>query len=311
FLELEIKTAAVVGFALALSSTAFVLQTLAEQDELRDRHGRAAFAILLFQDLAAIPILAVVPLLAVTTVVNSDQSVLLGLAQVAAVLTAVVVGGHFLLRPILNVIAATRTPELFTATALLIVAGTALLMDSVGISMALGAFMAGVLLANSEYRHALEADIEPFKGLLLGLFFMSVGMGLNLGLLADIPDAIVAIVVTLMAAKGLIIFGLGRLWGLNNYSAVKLGLILPQGGEFAFVIFAGAVTAGVLASGLGETLTLAVSISMAATPILGLAHGWMTRGLVPPHDPSYDVGPHDEQPVITAEIMRVSATVQA
>ena len=178
---LEARTAIVVGISLAFSSTAFVLQTLAERNELRDRHGRAAFAILLFQDLAAIPMLAVVPLLGAGYAVAGASAVILSIAKIVAVLTVVIIGGTYLLRPVLRSVAKTRTPELFTATALLIVAGTALLMDSVGISMALGAFLAGVLLANSEYRHELEADIEPFKGLLLGLFFISVGMGVNAG----------------------------------------------------------------------------------------------------------------------------------
>ena len=300
FFGLSPALAVVVGLGLALSSTAFVLQTLAERDELKDRHGRASFAILLFQDIAAIPILAVIPLLAIAGTAGNIEPIIFSLAKVAAVLVVVVVGGHFLLRPVLKAVATPRTRELFTATALLIVAGTSLLMDSIGISMALGAFMAGVLLANSEYRHALEADIEPFKGLLLGLFFISVGMGLNLGLLRDTPGTIALLVAGVMVAKGLIVFALGRVWGLNPFSATKLGMALPQGGEFAFVIFAAAVAANVMAKGLEEVLTLVVSMSMAATPIVGLMYDWMTRGLVPPHNPLYEVSPEDEPPVIIA-----------
>jgi len=304
-----IAAAAVIGVALALSSTAFVLQTLAERGELKDRHGRVAFAILLFQDIAAIPMLAIVPLLAVGAAAEGDTPAYLTALKVAGVLAAVVVGGNYLLRPVLRAVAATRTPELFTATALLIVCGTALLMDSVGISMALGAFLAGMLLANSEYRHQLEADIEPFKGLLLGLFFISVGMALNLGLLSHSPGVVGLLVAGLLAAKGIIVYGLGRLWGLNHRSAKSLGLALPQGGEFAFVIFAAAVAAGVMAKDMEELMVLVVSLSMAATPALSLANDWLTRGFVPPQAEPYHVAPPDDHPVIIAGFGRFGQIV--
>jgi monovalent cation:proton antiporter-2 (CPA2) family protein len=297
---LDIRTAIVTGISLAFSSTAFVLQTLAERGELKDRHGRAAFAILLFQDIAAIPMLAVVPLLGAGAAVVGASAIILNLVKVAAVLTVVIVGGNYLLRPVLRSVAKTRTPELFTATALLIVAGTALLMDSVGISMALGAFLAGMLLANSEYRHELEADIEPFKGLLLGLFFISVGMGLNLLLLRQQFGAIAVMVVGLMAIKGAVLFGLGRARGMNTHSAKGLALALPQGGEFAFVIFTAAGAAQLMSSDLQQLLVLVVSLSMAGTPILGLANDWMTRGFVTPPSEPYNVSPPDERPVIIA-----------
>ena len=299
----------VIGLGLALSSTAFVLQTLAERDELKDRHGRAAFAILLFQDIAAIPILAIIPLLATAGAAASGDPIFFSVAKVAGVLLLVIVGGQLLLSPILKVVAATHTRELFTAMALLIVAGMALLMDSIGISMALGAFLAGVLLANSEYRHALEADIEPFKGLLLGLFFMSVGMGLNLGLLRDSFGDVALMVAGLMIAKGLIIFGLARAWGLDALSATKLGIILPQGGEFAFVIFGAAVSASVMDKTLEEVLTLVVSISMAATPILTIVYEWMTRGLVQEYHGELDIAPEEHQPIIIAGFGRVGQIV--
>ena len=210
--------AVVIGLALALSSTAFVLQTLAERGELKDRHGRVAFAILLFQDIAAIPLLAVVPLLGAGAAVASGASVPLTLLKVVGALAVVVIGGNYLLRPLLRAVAATRTPEMFTASALLIVSGTALLMNAIGISMALGAFLAGMLLANSEYRHQLEADIEPFKGLLLGLFFISVGMALNLGLLRESAGTVGLMVAGLIVIKFAVVYGLGRLWGLNHAS---------------------------------------------------------------------------------------------
>lgn len=309
YLDLAPALAIVVGLGLALSSTAFVLQTLAERDELKDRHGRAAFAILLFQDIAAIPILAIIPLLATSGAAASGDPIALSIAKVAAVLIAVIIGGHFLLSPVLKAVAATHTRELFTATALLIVAGMALLMESIGISMALGAFLAGVLLANSEYRHALEADIEPFKGLLLGLFFMSVGMGLNLGLLQESSGTVALLVAGVMITKGLIIFALARVWGLNTSSATKLGITLPQGGEFAFVIFGAAVGAAVMDKELEEVLTLVVSVSMAATPIITLVYEWMTRGLVRAVEDDYDAALEDHQPIIIAGFGRFGQIV--
>jgi monovalent cation:proton antiporter-2 (CPA2) family protein len=292
--------AIVIGVALAFSSTAFVLQTLAERGELKDRHGRAAFAVLLFQDIAAIPLLAAVPFLAPTQVETDTASLLLGAARVAAVLVAVVIGGHFLLRPVLRIVASTRIPELFTATALLIVSGTALLMNSVGISMALGAFLAGVLLANTEYRHQLEADIEPFKGLLLGLFFMSVGMGLNLGLVNDSARDVALLVAGLMIVKGAVLFAVGRIWELNKKAAGDFALALPQGGDFAFVIFTAAVGAGLMARDVHDLLVLVVSLSIAATPLARIGFDWLTRGLVPPAEPDYDVAPITDHPVIIA-----------
>ena len=308
-LERSFAPAMVIGLALALSSTAFVLQTLAERDELSDKHGRAAFSILLFQDIAAIPVLAAVPLLAASSITSNNDGFIVSFLTVGGVLAAVIIGGHFLLRPVLKVVAASGTRELFTATGLLIVTGTALLMESIGISMALGAFLAGVLLANSEYRHALEADIDPFKGLLLGLFFISVGMGLNLGLLSTSTSEILIVVAAIMAAKGAVLFILGRVWGLPTPSSIKLALNLPQGGEFAFVIFGAAVMAGVLNSEQEEFLTLVVSVSMAATPLLGLAYEWMTRGLVTKHTPQYDEMPNIQQPVIIAGFGRFGQIV--
>jgi glutathione-regulated potassium-efflux system ancillary protein KefC len=291
--------AVIVGLALALSSTAFALQTLAERNEMGTKHGRAAFAILLFQDVAAIPILAIVPLLGVAAM-QTDTPLWLAMLRVVGVVLAVIVGGHFLLRPALRAMARTKIPELFTATALLIVTGTALAMYSIGISMALGAFLAGMLLANSEYRHALEADIEPFKGLLLGLFFISVGMGLNLSLVAEDPIAIATFVVGLLGAKGLILYALGRLWRLNGIAAKDLAVSVAQGGEFAFVIFAAAVAAGGMATHQSELLVLVVSLSMAVSPFMSLANDWLTRRLAPKKEAAYETPPDDENPVIIA-----------
>jgi monovalent cation:proton antiporter-2 (CPA2) family protein len=293
-------TAVVVGLGLALSSTAFALQTLAERQELATRHGRAAFSILLFQDVAAIPILAIVPLLSVAGMQTGDTPLWFAALRVAGVVLAVIVGGNYLLRPVLRFMAATKIPEVFTAAALLIVTGTALLMQSVGISMALGAFLAGMLLANSEYRHELEADIEPFKGLLLGLFFISVGMGLNLGLLAEQPLSITTFVFALLGAKALTIYGLGRAWGLGRRSSKDLAIAIAQGGEFAFVIFAAAVTAGVMTISQSELLVLVVSLSMALSPLFTIANDNLTKAFIAKKPVVYEAPPDEENPVIIA-----------
>jgi glutathione-regulated potassium-efflux system ancillary protein KefC/glutathione-regulated potassium-efflux system protein KefB len=305
----RIETAAVIGLSLALSSTAFVLQTLAERNQLATRHGRAAFAILLFQDLAAIPLLAVVPLLGAGEAAAADGPVWLSLLKVAAVLVAVVGGGHYLLRPALRAVARTRVREMFTAVTLLIVTGTALAMTWVGISMALGAFMAGMLLANSEFRHELEADIDPFKGLFLGLFFISVGMGLDLGLVVTRPAMVFGLVLALLTIKGAMAFAVGRFNGLDRATAGSLGASIPQGGEFAFVIFGAAVTAGVMDATLSELLVLVVSLSMAATPLVALAHDRLAAWLARPRDAVYDTMPDEENPVIIAGFGRVGQIV--
>ncbi|WP_349736213.1 monovalent cation:proton antiporter-2 (CPA2) family protein [Pseudomonas jessenii] len=264
-----LNTAIVLGLGLALSSTAFGLQSLAERKELTSPHGRLAFAILLFQDIAAIPLIAMVPLLAggdhSTTV---SENLNHGL-QVLASIAVVVIGGRYLLRPVFRVVTKTALPEVSTATALLVVIGTAWLMELVGISMALGAFLAGLLLADSEYRHELEAQIEPFKGLLLGLFFISVGMGANLSLLLSIPVAVLGLTLLLIAIKLPLLFIVGRLaGGLKNVSAIRLGIVLAAGGEFAFVVFKIGRDHGLFAAELYDLLVLTITLSMAVTPLL-------------------------------------------
>lgn len=259
--------AIVVGSALALSSTAFVLQMLAEKNALTTNYGRSAFAILLFQDLIVIPLIAIMPLLGDSAAGGGFDAI--KLATSLAALALLIVGGRLLLRPVLEMVAKTSIPELFTATALLVVIGAALLMQFAGMSMVLGAFIAGMLLADSEYRHQLEADIAPFKGLLLGLFFIAVGMSVDLSLLVREPLQIVAIVAGLMGVKGTILFLLARPFGMcDRTGALRLAASMSQGGEFAFVIFALATTAGAMAVPLADTLTLAVTISMLLTPII-------------------------------------------
>jgi glutathione-regulated potassium-efflux system protein KefB len=266
-----LNTSIVLGLGLALSSTAFGLQSLAERKELTSPHGRLAFAILLFQDIAAIPLIAMVPLLAGSSAnVSAVDDVNQGL-RVLVSIAIVVIGGRYLLRPVFRVVAKTGLPEVSTATALLVVMGTAWLMDLAGISMALGAFLAGLLLADSEYRHELEAQIEPFKGLLLGLFFMSVGMGANLGLLLREPIVVLGLTLLLIAVKLPLLFVVGRLaGGLNKISAIRLGLVLAAGGEFAFVVFKIGRDHGLFDPRLYDLLVLAITLSMALTPLLML-----------------------------------------
>ncbi|MCQ3002478.1 monovalent cation:proton antiporter-2 (CPA2) family protein [Pseudomonas syringae] len=263
------NTAVVLGLGLALSSTAFGLQSLAERKELNSPHGRLAFAILLFQDIAAIPLIAMVPLLAGTDDKLSASDGLTHGLEVLGVIAIVVVGGRYLLRPVFRIVAKTKIQEVSTATALLVVIGTAWLMDLVGVSMALGAFLAGLLLADSEYRHELESQIEPFKGLLLGLFFMSVGMGANLGLLLSEPLVVLGLTLLLIFIKLPLLFIVGRLaGGLGKQSALRLGIVLAAGGEFAFVVFKIGSDQGLFDAQLYDTLVLTITLSMALTPLL-------------------------------------------
>jgi glutathione-regulated potassium-efflux system ancillary protein KefC/glutathione-regulated potassium-efflux system protein KefB len=265
-LGLSIMTAIVVGLVLSLSSTAFALQILAEKKQLTTHYGRASFAILLFQDLAAIPLLALIPLLSAGGLDQTWNP--LSAIKAVAIVVAVIVGGRWLLRPFLRLAASAVSHEVFIAAALLVVVGTALLMQVAGLSMALGSFLAGVLLADSEYRHELEADIEPFKGLLLGLFFIAVGMSMNLGLVIQRPYIVLGLVAGLMAIKALLLYGLGRLAKQSHGSAVNLALFISQGGEFAFVLFTAAVGVQVLDKPLADLLIVVVSLSMAVTPLL-------------------------------------------
>jgi monovalent cation:proton antiporter-2 (CPA2) family protein len=260
------ESALIIGLILALSSTAFVLQLLAERKQLTTRHGRTAFTILLLQDIAVIPLLALIPMLAPGDAITSHPATDY-LIQVAAVL-ALIAGGRWLLRPMFRIAARDGGHEIFTATALVVVVGASLLMIQVGLSAGLGAFLAGVLLADSEFRHELEAEIEPFKGLLLGLFFVAVGMSANLGLLVEIPWRIIAMTLLLISLKATVLFIVGRLSGLPTNSARSLAMVLAQGGEFAFVLFAAALQGRLIERELFELLILVVTLSMITTPFL-------------------------------------------
>ena len=266
---LQPTAALIVGFGLSLSSTPLVLQVLAERGQLKAQHGRSAFGILLFQDLAVLPMLAVVPLL--SPLVSSQPSAgtwWIMLLKLALVVAVVIVGGRLVVRPALRVVARIRVSEVFTAAALLTVIATALLANQAGLSMSLGAFLAGVLLADSEFRHELEADLEPFKGLLLGLFFMTVGMSANLGLLASEPLTLVGLTMAFVAIKLVAVTVLGRVAGLEPQSAWRLGFTLPAGGEFAFVLFTLAAAERLLAQQTADLLVLAVTLSMMIGPLL-------------------------------------------
>ncbi|MCP3099627.1 monovalent cation:proton antiporter-2 (CPA2) family protein [Myxococcus sp. K15C18031901] len=302
--------AIIAGFGLSLSSTAFALQLLAERNQLTTGYGRLAFGILLFQDLAVIPLLALLPLLGHANAASPEAGWLTGL-KVVAVLVGVVLSGRFVMRPLFRAVASFHSQELFTATALLVVVGTASLVNAVGLSMALGAFLAGVLLSESEYRHELEADIEPFKGLLLGLFFIAVGMSVNLGLIVARPVLVTGLVLGLVVLKGAVLYGLGR-WSLKqDEPALSLGVVISQGGEFAFVLFALAVSFHVMERELSELLVVVVGLSMATTPLLYAAYErWgrpRFRQQVAARE--YDVAPQEDHPVIVAGFGRVGQVV--
>lgn len=308
-LGLPWPAALVVGVALSLSSTAFALQILAEKKQLTTRHGRSAFSILLFQDLLAIPVLALLPLLGNSGTSRTAAQIAVDVAMVVGALAAVVFGGRYLLRPILRLVAGTRIREVFTATALLTVAGTALIVQSVGLSMALGAFLAGVLLADSEFRHALEADIEAFKGVLLGLFFVAVGMSVNFGLLTTEISSLLTLTAALVAAKFAILFGIGTASRHSPRSAVFLASSISQGGEFAFVIFNIAVDSNVMSKYLADLLVLAVTLSMAATPAILLIAEWALAPRADTEGATYDVSVRDDNQVIIAGFGRYGQIV--
>jgi monovalent cation:proton antiporter-2 (CPA2) family protein len=288
--------ALIAGFGLAMSSTALVLQLLGEKHELTTRHGRVAFAILLFQDLSIIPFLALVPMLA-----SGGDGPQVGWSEALRVIAVVAVAiglGRYALRPVFRVLAKANTPEVLTAAALLTVIGFALAMEAAGMSASLGAFMAGVLLADSEYRHELQADIEPFKGMLLGLFFIAVGMSANVGLLLREPLTVLGIVVGLVAIKALLLFAIGRVFGLPSEGSRSLGAAASQGGEFAFVLFTAAVAAKAMSAQLAELLVIAVTVSMMLTPTIYAVQGRWRRAQG--HARPYDIIDAAENPVIIA-----------
>jgi glutathione-regulated potassium-efflux system ancillary protein KefC len=266
------RVSLVAALGLALSSTAIALQVMGERNLLPTSSGQAGFSILLFQDVAAIPVLALLPLLAGAGAGQlSADGRWLEAVKIVAVVGGIIVGGRLLVRPLLRWIAKSRTPEIFTAASLLLVIAIAALMRLVGLSMALGAFLAGVLLAESEYRRELETDIEPFKGLLLGLFFIAVGMSIDFGVLLASPMLMAAIVLGFLLLKALVIYPLARAMGLPLQDRPIFTLLLAQGGEFAFVVFQAAAGERVLAPETASLLIGAVAVSMLLSPLLLVA----------------------------------------
>jgi len=308
-LGLQWQTAVFVGFALALSSTAFALQVMEETGDLSARHGRLGFAVLLFQDLSAIPLIALAPLFAVTGVNverAAEMDLLAGLKGLA-IIAVVIVAGHYLLDHFVRLVALARVKEAMTATALLTVVGFAILMQQAGVPASLGAFIAGALLAESSYRHQLEADIQPFEGLLLGLFFTAIGMTIDLRLLIDEPGRILVLVLALVAIKAVVLYVLGRWEGLEPGPARRLGLALAQGGEFAFVLFTVGYSANVLTWETTELLTIVVTLSMAATPIALKIEELLSRRQKPA--PNYETPPENDGHVVIAGFGRFGQIV--
>lgn len=308
-LGLSWPAACVAGIGLAMSSTAFVMQTLAEKGQLATRQGREAFAILLFQDLAVIPMLALLPLLSTDPIDRVQPGWQAALKAIAAIAVAIV-ASRTLIRPLFRVAIKFGGREIFTAAALLLVIGMAQLMVSVGLSASLGAFLAGVLLADSEYRHELEATIAPFKGLLMGLFFMGVGMSTNIELLLSQPLTIVELVLLLMAIKALLLFALRCFSGSPPATARKLAIILAQGGEFAFVLFGLAADYHIFGRYHTDLLMAVVSISMLLSPLLML----LDEKIIAPkldraEKRAFDNIEVDSHPVIIAGFGRVGQVV--
>lgn len=276
---LSTAAAVIAGFGLALSSTAFTLQILAERDEVASEHGRASFGVLLFQDLIAVPVLALIPLFGARQAEVSTRPFWQSSLMVVAAVAAVIFAGRHLLRPIFRMVARAKMSELFTAVSLLVVLGTALLMQNVGLSMGLGAFLAGMLLADSEYSHEVEGHIEPFKGLLLGLFFMAVGMNLDLHLLLAKPALIFGLVAGLALLQMLLMWAVARAFGQTHPSALLLAALLASGGEFAFVVFKTAETASLLDAETAALLNVVVAVAMGITPLLVLGVHFLSKRL--------------------------------
>ncbi len=297
--SLSFKMSLIIGVALSLSSTAFALQMLSERKQMTTQFGRLSFSILLFQDLVAIPFLAILPFL-------SEDFNGFNLASfknhMGWLLTAIVLIGAlpFLLRPILRMVATTRIRELFTALTLLLVLGLALVMEKAGLSMALGSFIGGILLSDSEYRHQLEADIEPFKGLLLGLFFIAIGMGVNYGLLFEEPFFIFSTVICYMGIKAAAAFLVARYFGLNRPASLGLAMVIPQGGEFAFVIFSVCLNSKLFSQPMNDTLNLIIALSMALTPLFALLHDQYTQRARKKEVAEFDRIPKENNKVIIA-----------
>lgn len=305
--DLSFSQASLVGLALALSSTALVLQIAEEKGELTSRHGRLSFSILLFQDFAAIPLLAAVPLLAAHGAQGTTIT-FAGVLKIVGAVGLIFVIGHNLLDRLYAVLASTQVREAMIAASLLTVAGVSYLTEEIGLSATLGAFLAGVLLADSSFRHKLQADIEPFEMLLLALFFTSIGMALNFNALIAQPGLIATAVATLLAAKILVLYLLGRWQRLSAPAARRFALLTSQGGEFGFVVFSSAELGGVLTPGSASALGIIITLSMMTTPLL-VALDDLFRKRVAKIEPAFDSLPAKNGHVVIAGFGRVGQIV--
>ncbi len=299
------RVAVVVSLGLAMSSTAVALAVLAERNLGRTTAGESILSVALLQDIAAIPVLALVPLLALSGMNETGVDVAIAAGKAVAAVVVIIFGGRLLLRPALRWIARSKTPEIFTAAALLLVLATAALMQAVGLSMALGAFLAGVLLAESEYRRELETDLEPFKGLLLGLFFIAVGMGLDLRVVAAQPGLVIALLVALLVCKSVVLLAMASAMRIPLAERPAFIILLAQGGEFGFVVFQLAQGEGLISPAQNSALVAAVALSLAATPVLLLlSDRLLTPGLAQrlglSKRPAQDEPPPPPAPILIA-----------
>jgi K+:H+ antiporter len=313
WIGIEQKEAIIIGFGLALSSTAFCLKLLSERGGIMTVMGRMSFSVLLLQDLAVVPLLALVAYLAGADPSTAQHST--NFFYPFLVIIGLLIAGRYLLNPILSRLVASNDPEVFIAVALLLVLGVAWLMDLVGFSMALGAFLAGIMLAESHFRHQIEADILPFRGILLGLFFMTVGMGIDFGLLWQQLGLIILFTVSLMTLKASVVYLLARVSGARHDIAVQSGVLLSQSGEFGFVMFSAASLAGILDAHLSQMLTLIIALTMVLTPfVVKAANMLLLRFYTPDTDEGGDFSgfvEDSEEHVIVAGFGRVGARVAA
>jgi monovalent cation:proton antiporter-2 (CPA2) family protein len=270
------RTAVVVGLALSLSSTAMVLQLLSERGEMLTHQGRAAFGTLLFQDIAVIPILAILPILAPAREAGPASEMLMQVGLAVFTIVAFIFAGRLLLRHVLRAVAQSGIQEIFTAVTLLLVLASGLLFEAVGLSMGLGAFLAGLLVADSEYRHQLETDIAPFKGLLLGLFFIAIGMTVDVSQALSEWELVLGLAAALVATKAAIVFALARFFVDTASRRRAVAALLAQGGEFAFVIFTTALAEGVLEPALVDLMVIVVTVSMVTTPFVLMLNDWLS-----------------------------------
>ena len=300
--------ALIAALGLSLSSTAIALQILAERNQLATPGGKSAFATLLFQDLAVIPILALLPVFGDPA--TPDRFDWSGAGRALAIVGGIIIGGRWALVPLLRFVAATRLREIFTASALFIVIAIALLMHTAGMSMALGTFLGGVLLANSEYRHALETDLEPFKGLLLGLFFIAIGLSIDLDLIRAHWALLLLIVTGVVSAKAIVLWGLARWFGVPSSQRLFFAITLSQGGEFAFVLNSAARGEGLLPDDIAALLVAVIALSMMTTPLLLLAYDrWVAPRLSKVGAPPFETPEAQGHPVLIAGFGRFGQIV--